>query len=191
MPLTCTICKHADRTAIEAQLIRRTTLREIAQQFRGTTSSALHRHKHNCLGAALVKAKERRELDSGSKALIEIEAIAAKIAQLYDTALQFIQESRDAQDRRQALLAMDRAILLLREARANAGLVASLTGEMNQAGNKGGQVAVLVYPPRLPVGAPCDLSHRPMIRARPNGEIIDITPSTQPDVAGDEDDRAA
>jgi hypothetical protein len=47
MPPTCSICRHAERAAIEEQHIKGTSLREIAKLHSGTTPWSLARHfKH-------------------------------------------------------------------------------------------------------------------------------------------------
>ena len=48
MSRTCTICQHSQREMIEDALQRGEALRPIAGRF-GTSKTALHRHKENCL----------------------------------------------------------------------------------------------------------------------------------------------
>ncbi len=59
MPLTCTICRHKARMAIELQLGGGDTLRDVARQHH-TTKDALQRHKHNCMPDKGNGALERR-----------------------------------------------------------------------------------------------------------------------------------
>jgi transposase-like protein len=48
MPRACSICTHPDREAIDAALTGGDALRNIAPRF-GTSTTALHRHKHEHL----------------------------------------------------------------------------------------------------------------------------------------------
>lgn len=44
MPPTCSVCRHADRAAIEAAHVEGRSLRVIAAQFAGTSAWSLQRH---------------------------------------------------------------------------------------------------------------------------------------------------
>lgn len=162
-------------------------MRLISQKY-SISAASIHRHKRDHLGASLIKAKERRELAHGGKVLLQVEAISDKTSELYDIALELVKEARDAKDRSSAHQGIDRAIALLREARATAGLIATITGDLGQAGGKSSQVAILVYPPGQTPGASCDLSLRP----KPLGleaQVIDVTPLPPAVVEPDEVDR--
>jgi hypothetical protein len=58
MPRTCTVCRHNQREAIEQALLAGEPLRNIAKRY-GTSATALHRHRHDHLPAALTRANER------------------------------------------------------------------------------------------------------------------------------------
>lgn len=57
MPRSCSICGHADRSAIDKALVSGTPLRDIAGQF-GLSRSAIDRHKKSCLVDQLARAEK-------------------------------------------------------------------------------------------------------------------------------------
>lgn len=59
MPRTCSVCNHADRSAIDKALVEGTAYRTIADQF-GISKTALIRHKENHLKEELHQAQEQR-----------------------------------------------------------------------------------------------------------------------------------
>lgn len=74
---TCTVCRHPNRTEIDAALIRSDSFRSIAGRY-GTSKSALERHRTTCLPAHLVKAKEQGEVQSASALVKELRELAEK-----------------------------------------------------------------------------------------------------------------
>ncbi len=72
MPRVCTICSHAERETIDRELVSgQRSLRDIAGQF-GTKKSALPRHKHDHLPAAMVKGQEAREVARAGSLLDQV-----------------------------------------------------------------------------------------------------------------------
>lgn len=69
MPNTCTICKHEQRAEIESLLVRRVSLRNIAQQFGLKDHTCLHRHQE-CIAELLAEARRARE----SQSVLNVEA---------------------------------------------------------------------------------------------------------------------
>ncbi len=71
MPPTCSICRHEDRDAIDAALMRGESLRDIATRFE-TTPSSLQRHKDSGhIQEKVQQAVAERELLSARR-LVEI-----------------------------------------------------------------------------------------------------------------------
>jgi hypothetical protein len=66
MPRTCTVCTHAQVSAIDEALLQNEPYRSVAKRF-GASESALYRQQQDHLPAALVKAKDAAEVaDAGS-----------------------------------------------------------------------------------------------------------------------------
>ena len=57
MPRVCSICHHLQHQAIDAALTAGEALRNIAQRF-GTSTTALHRHKHEHLLGSLAHIQQ-------------------------------------------------------------------------------------------------------------------------------------
>lgn len=81
MPLTCTICRHPEREAIDADLVAGTPYRHIAART-GTSTGALQRHKTACLSATLVKATEAAEVVHADALLAKARAIEEEARRL-------------------------------------------------------------------------------------------------------------
>jgi hypothetical protein len=80
MPRTCTICRHSQRAAIDADLVAGVPLRRIAAHS-GTSTGALQRHRCH-VAAAVVRASETCEIDRGASLLEKIHAMEAEAQRL-------------------------------------------------------------------------------------------------------------
>ena len=115
MPRTCTICSHADKEAINNELVNGTAYRHIATHF-DTSTGALQRHKNEHIPASLAQAKEAEDVAQADDLLGQVMALQAK-------ALSILAKAEQGDDLRTALMAV-------REARATMELVAKITGEL-------------------------------------------------------------
>jgi hypothetical protein len=80
MPQTCTICRHRERAAIDADLVTGVPLRRIAAQS-GTSTGALVRHRCH-ISNAVIAAAETCEQDRGTSLLGKIHAMEAEAQRL-------------------------------------------------------------------------------------------------------------
>jgi hypothetical protein len=90
MPRRCTICGHKSRAKIDQALVERQAFRNIAAQFRVSTS-ALVRHSDDHLPSALVKAQEAKEA-------ADADALLAQIVGLRDEGLGVLEKAKEAED---------------------------------------------------------------------------------------------
>ena len=77
MARRCTICTHPDRPAIDAALVNRRPLRNIAQHF-GVSVWAALRHHDGHLAEALSRAKRAEETADADGLLAQLEALRNK-----------------------------------------------------------------------------------------------------------------
>ncbi len=101
MARTCTICTHADRFAIDGDIVEGKALRAIADQF-SVSKTALGRHKDNHLPATLTLAKKEEEATHSINLLQAARALLAKTSAL-------LSEAEEAGDRRMALAGVKEA----------------------------------------------------------------------------------
>ena len=80
MPQTCTICRHAEREKIDADLVTGIPLRRITAHS-GTSTGALRRHRCH-IAAEVVHAAETWEHERGSSLLEKIHAMEAEAQRL-------------------------------------------------------------------------------------------------------------
>ena len=90
MPRRCTICGHKSRAKIDQALVERQAFRNIAAQFRVSTS-ALVRHSDDHLPSALVKAQEAKEA-------ADADALLAQIVGLRDEGLGVLEKAKEAEN---------------------------------------------------------------------------------------------
>ena len=81
MPMTCTICRHPEREAIDAALVAGESLRDIAGRT-GTSRSALARHKAEHLPASLALAKDAEEVAHGDGLLARLRGLESDAARI-------------------------------------------------------------------------------------------------------------
>ena len=97
MPPTCTICRHAEREAIDTDLVAGIPYRHIAARI-GTSTGSLQRHKASCLSATLVKATDAAEV-------VHADTLLAKVRAIEDEARRLGRKAEQQGDLRAALLA--------------------------------------------------------------------------------------
>jgi len=114
---TCTVCRHADRPAIDQALINHLPYRDIARRF-GLSKDAAVRHHDEHLPELLVKAKEAEEAAQADDLLSEVQALRSK-------ALSLLGQAEEAGDLRTALLGV-------REARACLELLAEISQQLDR-----------------------------------------------------------
>jgi len=81
MPRVCSVCRHADRPAIDAALLSGDSFRHIASQF-GTSTTALQRHKADHLPAAVATAHEAEQVAQADDLLRQLRGLHAKAVSL-------------------------------------------------------------------------------------------------------------
>ncbi len=134
MAMSCTVCGHPARAAIDHQLVNRDSLRDIARQH-GLSKDALSRHKAEHLPAKLAQAQAAKETVQADDLLAQVKALRGK-------SISILQKAEAAGDLRTALLG-------IREARACIELLAEMEGEIN----RNPQINILVAPEWLAVRA--------------------------------------
>ncbi len=115
MPRRCTICAHKKRSAIDKALVARQPFRNIAAQFRVSTS-ALVRHSDDHLPSSLVKAHQDTEA-------AQADALLAQVVDLRDNAFGIFDKAEGSADLRAAVSA-------IREARGCVELLGKLAGQL-------------------------------------------------------------
>lgn len=101
MPRVCTICTHAERSEIDAALVRGESFRHIAAQFRVSTT-ALQRHKAEHVPVLLLKSKEAQEL-------VHADNLLDQLSDLQTTTLRLLSAAEAAKKYTPAILAVGQA----------------------------------------------------------------------------------
>ncbi len=143
MPRKCTICGHKSRAKIDQALVERQPFRNIAAQFRVSTS-ALVRHSDDHLPAALVKAHDAREA-------ADADALLARVVDYQNRAIAILEKAEAVDDFRSAISA-------LREARGCTELLGKLAGQLRDAPTIIGVQGIQILRIRLPVWMPSVLA---------------------------------
>jgi len=117
MPRSCTICRHADRDAIEDAFVAGTPKRRIASRY-GVTERAVRHHTREHLPALLALARDAERAARADSLLDRIEALQSRT-------LAILEASQETHDHRVALAA-------IREVRANLELIAEVTKELDR-----------------------------------------------------------
>jgi hypothetical protein len=117
MPRTCTVCVHGDRPAVDQALVNHRPYRNIAAQFRLSTS-ALVRHHDDHLPEALTKAKAAADVAQADDLLAQLRALRSK-------AMALLLKAEQAGDIRTALAGV-------REARATLELLLELSQRIDR-----------------------------------------------------------
>jgi hypothetical protein len=85
MPRSCTICKHPERTAVDAALLAGEPYRSISKRF-GTSEPATFRHRDEHIARAVRAAKELAQVSAGRSAAEISEDLVRRALELLDTA---------------------------------------------------------------------------------------------------------
>ena len=80
--LSCSVCAHEDRDAIDAELVRGVSLRAIASAHPPLTHHAIGRHKRAHLSPALIAAHERRVERNAGSLLDRVEDLISRAERL-------------------------------------------------------------------------------------------------------------
>jgi hypothetical protein len=142
MPRTCTVCNHENRQAIEESLLAGESFRNIAKQFKAS-STALFRHKTEHLPQALQKAHEAEEILRADSLLSYAQKLRERMERLHEQAEDILNQAKHAKDLRTALAAIREVANVNREARGNAILLGRLSGELEENANTAQVVIVL------------------------------------------------
>ena len=109
MPRTCTVCTHPKRAKIDEALVsNRSTNRSIAKQY-GLDDVAVWRHRQSHLPETIAKAHEAKEIARADGLVAQV----AAMKQEAEAILQDARRSPGSQARRDALLAIDKALKAL------------------------------------------------------------------------------
>ena len=127
----CSCCTHAEREAIDAALVNRDSLRDIAGRFT-VSKSAVERHKAEHLPTIMVKSEQAKEVTRADDLIGQLQEITARTDRLYKIADGIIGKAASSEDWRTALMAVREASNANREARANLELLGELLGELNR-----------------------------------------------------------
>ena len=134
MARVCTICRHPQRKAINAALISQQPVRDIASEFK-LSSSAVDRHRQEHLPASMVKAKQASEV-------VEASTLVAQLEQLGKDTRAVLELAKTTQDSATMLRAIARLEKQLE-------LHARLVGELSDAP----QVGIVLSPEWVSVRA--------------------------------------
>ncbi len=85
MPRHCSVCRHADRTVIESELVGGGTYRDIAGRH-GLSTASVHRHRERHLPRRLARAKRMDELAHADVLLERLAALERKAKALTEKA---------------------------------------------------------------------------------------------------------
>ena len=86
----CSICTHERRVAIEKDLVRGDSVRDVARRYEAS-KDAVHRHKANHMVAKLARAAEREALDADAllEDLLLFRGLALRLFQKAEAASSF------------------------------------------------------------------------------------------------------
>jgi|SRR5680860_662152 len=105
MPRVCSICTHAQRSAIDTALLGGEAFRNIAERF-GTSTTALYRHKSDHLGKRLAHVAERNAEADVRTAIDVVKQLKA----INGAAIDVLKQAKDAGDGALTLQATDRIL---------------------------------------------------------------------------------
>lgn len=162
MPRTCTVCRHADRGAIDRALVAgEASLRDVSHRH-GVSKDALFRHRADHIPARLAKAGAVADVAQTDDLLRDVRALRGK-------AINLLMQAEAAGDIRTALAGV-------REARGCLELLAKLLGELDDRP----QINVLVSPEWLTVRALVieALGPYPEARAAVAGRLVALETGT-------------
>ncbi len=114
----CTVCRHAEREAIDRSLVSGTPGSAIVAQFREISEDAVSRHRASHLPATLAKATEAAEIATADSLLERVETI-------YRRAWSLLEKAEAAGDLKTALQGIG-------QLRGTLELLAKLMGELRE-----------------------------------------------------------
>jgi transposase-like protein len=117
MPRTCTVCAHADLSAVDKALVGGGSYRDVAQRF-GLSKHAVARHRAEHLPVRLVKAEQAAQTTEATDLLREVKALRSKTYRI-------LLEAEGKGDLKTALMAV-------REARGCLELLAEVEGQLDR-----------------------------------------------------------
>ena len=122
MAMTCTVCRHTDRAAIDSALVAGESVRSVASRYvtlsgRSLGHMALYRHKDEHLPASLAKAQE-------AASVAQADDLLAQVRMMQGRALGILDQAEAAGQLLVALAA-------IREARGCLELLGKLMGELD------------------------------------------------------------
>lgn len=115
---TCTICSHKKRKEIETALAAGESFRNMAERFK-TSSTALFRHKNNCIKPIIEQVQAERKIETAVTVLGDLDWLRNEARTLYT-------EMREASEDYRPV------VQVLGEMRQQTKLRAELTGELKR-----------------------------------------------------------
>ncbi len=125
MARPCTVCRHAERQAIDKALAAGEPCQAVARRF-GISADATERHRKAHLPAAILKAQEAADVAAGDQLFDQVKRQQQRAEDLYNEARAIQRQARRQRDRGGVLEAIRTATHVLREARRQIELLADL-----------------------------------------------------------------
>lgn len=95
MGRVCTICSHQDRDQIERGILSGVAYRRLAAQY-GTTEASIRRHiKEGHVSDRLIQTSKQSDIATA-------DGLISDLVYLRETAIQFLEQAKEAEDRRSA-----------------------------------------------------------------------------------------
>jgi len=163
MAMTCTVCRHSERAAIDSALVAGESVRSVASRYvtlsgRSLGHMALYRHKDEHLPAALAKAQEAASVAQADDLLAQVRMMQSRALGILDT----------AEAAGQLLV----ALAAIREVRGCLELLGKLVGQLDERP----QVNLVLAPqwPRLVQGLREALAAHPDILAQVAAHLLTL-----------------
>jgi hypothetical protein len=131
MPRSCTVCSHAERSAIDRALVDGESFRNIAERF-GLSATAIFRHKADHLPAHLVDAQDAADAADADDLLEQARKRQARAERLVSIAEGLIGRALQGGNVRTAVSGVQAATSASREVRECLTLLAKLRGELDE-----------------------------------------------------------
>ena len=125
----CKVCKHPEKNAIDAALVRGTPYRKVAAQFSGVSGAAIQRHKRHIPGT-LVEASNAERVSEATNLLTKVDVLIRESEAIADAA----KKEKDP----------PAATSALREARSCLELLGRVRGELHNGASVKVGIAVAV-----------------------------------------------
>jgi hypothetical protein len=180
MPRTCSICRNININAINAALVSREPLRNIAQRFE-TSSAALFRHGRDHIPVLLARAESRSQESAGTLAG-QVKTLEGRMTSFLNEAQEVIDEAKVSGDPRLRLTGIKEGVGAIRSMTPLLELRGRVSGELAEKPVRGPAVQVVILlPEKVEAGAPpTELMRYQQQREIENqtllGPIIDVEP---------------